>query len=327
MVIDVVRTYLDAASGFTELTRKRAVAAARTLLRDAPRETSGDSGAPGPDTQPGTRPGGRGIQELAAELVEASETNRARLTELISEEVRRQLQQQDLVSRAEYERVLRRVADLERRLAARTAGQVRHVALQPAVVSAAPAEASLVAHTEALRAPDPVPSATAGRTGDVAPATRSSTVESTGGTPAAPGPAGHTEAGDQPAGAPQQGESEAQEAAAPAGAASAPGSGEQSTPAGSAEPLAEREDGAPAEAAAPGAAGEADHAASTAKSPGGSGTKQGKRASTGKSRSTKGKSTSTTGRTRSTKGTGKRGGQSSSGPEGGTGATRDDAAT
>lgn len=130
MVIDVVRTYFDVASGFTELTRRRAVAAARTLLRDGQGEAAGDS------EQHRAR-AGTGIQALAAELVETSATNRARLSEFIDQEVRRQIGQLDLVSRAEHERVLRRVAELERRLAARVSPAVSTRPAAPPAAEAA----------------------------------------------------------------------------------------------------------------------------------------------------------------------------------------------
>ncbi|GAB3212167.1 hypothetical protein ACQEU5_16945 [Marinactinospora thermotolerans] len=128
MVVDAVRTYLDAASGFTELTRKRAVAAAKTLLRE---EEGRSAVAKGADTARGAVDGvegavratrvGHTIQTLAADLIETSKANRAALDDLIEAEVRRVLDRLDLVRRDEYDRLARRVAELERRLASRTA--------------------------------------------------------------------------------------------------------------------------------------------------------------------------------------------------------------
>ncbi|PDP87701.1 membrane fusogenic activity family protein [Glycomyces fuscus] len=116
MVVDAVRTYLDAASGLTELSRKQAVAAAKTLLRAegsaAPAAAEGESLPPRV---------GQSIQNLAGELIETSQANRAAIADLVRAEVGRQLERMDVVPRADHERLVRRVAELERRLAARHA--------------------------------------------------------------------------------------------------------------------------------------------------------------------------------------------------------------
>lgn len=127
MVVDAIRAYFEAASGLTELTRRRAVAAAKVLLRE------GDGRAPGRRDEDGGEPAEEGaaqrsrvgpsIQALAAELVETSEANRAALAEVVAAEVRRSLERLDVVSRTEYERVVRRVAELERRVAAQAEAQ------------------------------------------------------------------------------------------------------------------------------------------------------------------------------------------------------------
>lgn len=106
MVVDAVRTYLDATSGLNELTRKRAVAAAKSLIR----ETGAGEDAPGEGL-------GRSIQALAAELIETSQSNRDALGDLVRAEVAREMERRDMVPRAEYDRLARRVAELERRLA------------------------------------------------------------------------------------------------------------------------------------------------------------------------------------------------------------------
>ncbi|MFL1377593.1 MULTISPECIES: membrane fusogenic activity family protein [unclassified Nocardiopsis] len=115
MVVDAVRTYLDAASGLTELSRKEAVAAAKVLLR---------AGGPGASAEPepgGTPPRvGQSIQALAGELLETSRANREALAELVRSEVEHRLERMDVVPRSEHERLVRRVAELERRLAARS---------------------------------------------------------------------------------------------------------------------------------------------------------------------------------------------------------------
>lgn len=116
MVVDAVRTYLDAANGLTELSRRDAVAAARALLRSDGR-TVGATAAEG-EAAPRV---GQNIQALAGELIETSQANRTAIADLVREEVGRQLECMDVVPRDEHERLARRVAELERRLAARRA--------------------------------------------------------------------------------------------------------------------------------------------------------------------------------------------------------------
>ena len=116
MVVDAVRTYLDAANGLTELSRRDAVAAARALLRSDGRAV----GATAAEGEAAPRVG-QSIQALAGELIETSQANRSAIADLVREEVGRQLQSMDVVPREEHERLARRVAELERRLAARRA--------------------------------------------------------------------------------------------------------------------------------------------------------------------------------------------------------------
>uniref|UniRef100_UPI0003675354 hypothetical protein n=1 Tax=Nocardiopsis lucentensis TaxID=53441 RepID=UPI0003675354 len=114
MVVDAVRTYLDAASGLTELSRKEAVAAAKALLRAS--GTAAPERAGGEALPPRV---GQNIQALAGELIETSQANRAAIAALVRSEVERQLERMDVVPRGEHDRLARRVAELERRLAAR----------------------------------------------------------------------------------------------------------------------------------------------------------------------------------------------------------------
>lgn len=145
MVVDAVRTYLDAANGLTELSRKEAVAAAKALLR-----AGGANGvsAPSVDGAQGPPPRvGQNIQALAGELIETSQANRTAIAELVRAEVGRALEQLDVVPRAEHDRVVRRVAELERRLGARytverTPGRPESVAVEEPVKEEAPAPAS-----------------------------------------------------------------------------------------------------------------------------------------------------------------------------------------
>lgn len=119
MVVDAVRAYVDAASGLTELTRKRAVAAARTLLKE---RESHDAGGPDTTVPEGERPPlssgvGQSIQTLANDLLETSKANRHALLRVVEAEVDRALSRADLVRRSDYDRLARRVAELERRMA------------------------------------------------------------------------------------------------------------------------------------------------------------------------------------------------------------------
>ncbi|GAB2516276.1 coiled-coil domain-containing protein [Nocardiopsis aegyptia] len=114
MVVDAVRTYFDATSGLTELSRKEAVAAAKALLKANGRPT-----APAADQEALPARVGQSIQALAGELIATNEANRTAIADLVRSEVAHQLERMDIVPRPEYERVVRRVAELERRLAAR----------------------------------------------------------------------------------------------------------------------------------------------------------------------------------------------------------------
>lgn len=164
MVVDAVRTYLEAASGLTELTRKRAVAAAKTLLKESD-ERSGGTMTRVADTAKSTLENvegsvrgmrvGHSIQALAVDLVETSRANRAALSTLVEGEVERLLGRLDLVRRDEHDRLARRVAELERRLAAPSAAQRRRAAeeVQQAVPAAVVEQVQV---PEPARAPEPV---------------------------------------------------------------------------------------------------------------------------------------------------------------------------
>lgn len=159
MVVDAVRTYLDAANGLTELSRKEAVAAAKALLR-----AGGANGvsAPSVDGAQGPPPRvGQNIQALAGELIETSQANRTAIAELVRAEVGRALERLDVVPRAEHDRVVRRVAELERRLGARyaverTPGRPEPVAVEEPVKEEAPAPepvSEAVSESEAAEGP------------------------------------------------------------------------------------------------------------------------------------------------------------------------------
>ncbi|WP_052809548.1 accessory factor UbiK family protein [Streptomonospora alba] len=149
MVVDAVRAYFEAVNGLTELTRKRAVAAAKVILKAgeerfaAPAPSGARSAGPAGETGDGGQRAGSGIQTLAGELIETSQANREALNALVGSEVERALERMELVSRAEYDRLARRVAELERRLAAQRpliSTAPIHAAVPP--VAAASAEAA-----------------------------------------------------------------------------------------------------------------------------------------------------------------------------------------
>lgn len=162
MVVDAVRTYLDAASGLTELSRKEAVAAAKVLLR------AGGAGAPAAEQEPGGTPPrvGRTIQALAGELLETSRANREALAELVRSEVEHRLERMDVVPRSEHERLVRRVAELERRLAARS-GRERVPSVPAVEVRAVEVEEVPAAAVAAVA--DPAPDGAAGQDAPEAP--------------------------------------------------------------------------------------------------------------------------------------------------------------
>jgi hypothetical protein len=173
MVVDAVRTYFDATSGLTELSRKEAVAAAKALLKAEGRPTA--PAAADQEALPARV--GQSIQALAGELIETNEANRTAIADLVRSEVAHQLERMEIVPRAEYERVVRRVAELERRLAARymvervpvaevpvvaaAAGAVVGGASAPGPESAPPAAAAVTVPAPVEDAEDPEPGAAA----------------------------------------------------------------------------------------------------------------------------------------------------------------------
>lgn len=217
MVVDAVRTYLDAANGLTELSRKQAVAAAKTLLRA---NGTGGPGAPGAgdgDTPPPRV--GQSIQTLAGELIETSQSNRTAIADLVRAEVERQLERMDVVPRGEHDRLVRRVAELERRLAARHAVEraltpeaagPASLAHPAAPTAAEPADALAQAAVPDERTPadtarrDPARETTRATAQDTAPDTgqRSARAADAAPAPAAPADAGTdtAEGAEDPAG-------------------------------------------------------------------------------------------------------------------------------
>lgn len=115
MNLDGLRGYLQLATGLTDVTRERARAAARSLL------TQGESVVPTTVRHQ--------VSTLAEDLLATSKANRELLAGLVRAEVDRSVARLGLVSAEEVERATRRaqslerrVAELERELAARRGG-------------------------------------------------------------------------------------------------------------------------------------------------------------------------------------------------------------
>ncbi|WP_017541764.1 coiled-coil domain-containing protein [Nocardiopsis halophila] len=192
MVVDAVRTYMDATSGLNELTRKRAVAAAKSLIR----ESGAGEDAPGEGL-------GRTIQALAAELIETGQANREALRELVRAEVGREMERRDMVPRSEYDRLARRVAELERRLASVRGGAPLWTRAAAVPEQAAPEQAAPEQEPE----PEPAPAAVA-----EAPEAEAEKAEAVDAAPEAS--AGDTPAQDAPAEANTAGDGAAEESGA-----------------------------------------------------------------------------------------------------------------
>ncbi|MGZ4639689.1 MAG: hypothetical protein ACXV2J_11615 [Actinomycetes bacterium] len=103
MVLDGLRSYVQLASGLTDVTRERALAAAKSLL------------AQGESVVPGTVKSQVG--SLTDDLIATSKANRTLLTNLVRLEVERSVGRLGLVSSAELESSMRRAARLEKRVA------------------------------------------------------------------------------------------------------------------------------------------------------------------------------------------------------------------
>ena len=109
MVVEVVRSYWEVASGLTDVTRQRAVATARSVL-------SGD----GVDL---VVPGALGqVQSLADELVALSKSNRDLLSGIVSAEVDRALGLMGLATRDEVHALQRSVDRLTSKVDALASG-------------------------------------------------------------------------------------------------------------------------------------------------------------------------------------------------------------
>src|SRR5688572_33346215 len=95
-LMDALRRYVDAVSGFTEVSRERA----EKILSDLAKR--GETRA-------------RDMQKAARELADRSSRNQRELVRLVQKEMRRQIETRGLATRDEVSRLQRRVQQLEGR--------------------------------------------------------------------------------------------------------------------------------------------------------------------------------------------------------------------
>lgn len=106
MVLDALRGYLQLANGLTDVTRQRALAAARALMEQGEDAVGGAVGGSV----------GKQVQSMAEELMATSRNNRDLLVGLIRTEVDRAVSRVGLVSADELAAMARKVERLERQL-------------------------------------------------------------------------------------------------------------------------------------------------------------------------------------------------------------------
>jgi len=107
MVLDALRGYLQLANGLTDVTRQRALAAAKQLM---------DQGGGVVGGAVGGVPVAKQVQALAEDLVATSRNNRDLLVGLVRTEVDRAVSRFGLVSADELAGMARKVERLERQL-------------------------------------------------------------------------------------------------------------------------------------------------------------------------------------------------------------------
>jgi hypothetical protein len=119
--MDAVRSYVQLASGLTQVTRQKAMEAARALLAAAPASDVTTAASVGAQALSGQ------VSALADELMATGRQNRAQLRELVRAEIEAVLSRWGLSADAELEAALAvsraRVVELEGRLARLEAGR------------------------------------------------------------------------------------------------------------------------------------------------------------------------------------------------------------
>jgi len=154
-VRDALKSYLALAGGVTEVTRQRAVEAARALV------ASGEAAA-------------EQVTGLAEDLLSQTRQNREAVAALVGFEVDRTLGRVGLASADEVTALTERVRALERRLAEQSggagAGPAKAPATAPVKAAKAPAKAPAPAPGTAARAPVQAPAKAAKAPAKKAPA-------------------------------------------------------------------------------------------------------------------------------------------------------------
>ncbi|HEY5186137.1 MAG TPA: polyhydroxyalkanoate synthesis protein PhaF [Actinomycetes bacterium] len=119
-MLDALRGYLQLANGLTDVTRQRALSAARQLI-DQGGEVLGDAVS---STMSGKGVGGgvtRQVSSLAEDLLATSRTNRDLLLGIVRTEIDRAVAAMGLVNAEDLEAMARKVERLERQLDAAVA--------------------------------------------------------------------------------------------------------------------------------------------------------------------------------------------------------------
>ncbi|HEU4948056.1 MAG TPA: polyhydroxyalkanoate synthesis protein PhaF [Kribbella sp.] len=144
MVMDALRGYVQLASGLTEVTRQRAQQAAKALIQ----QTGAENLTTGLTTK---------VSDLADEIVATSKSNRQLLQAIVANEVEGAVARLGFVRVEEVAALTRRIAALEREVAATEAASA-HRSAEPApakkaAVKKAPAKKAAAKKGAAKKAP------------------------------------------------------------------------------------------------------------------------------------------------------------------------------
>ncbi len=114
---EAVQRYIDAATGFTTVTKRRAEQIAKQLVRSG--EAASDQ-----------------VGELVDQLLDRQKRNQEAVADLVKKETDRAIRAMGLASRAEVERLQKQVADLKRELATMSGTPAKKAAKKGAKKSA-----------------------------------------------------------------------------------------------------------------------------------------------------------------------------------------------
>jgi polyhydroxyalkanoate synthesis regulator phasin len=127
MVLDGLRAYLQLANGLTDVTRERALLAAKNLLAQG----EASMGAVLPDN----------VRSVTDDLIATSRANRDLLINLVRSEVERSVSRLGLVSTVELESAIRRARRLEERVKS-LESELRTASRRPEAAASAPARSA-----------------------------------------------------------------------------------------------------------------------------------------------------------------------------------------